>query len=76
MHIPRLQTHQNQLINIYLIFSFIGERLKGVSLEYYGIISPPKNETGKTTYSIELHGNREVAVNVVQLLIDDENCEK
>ena len=52
-----------------IIISFIGDNSKGFSLEYYGIVSPPINDTYKNTLSIVLPKNRTVLVNVVELEI-------
>ena len=50
-----------------LIIFFIG---KGFSLEYYGIISPPKYEALKTDpIPIKLPMSRKVVVNVIELAI-------
>ena len=55
-----------------LIIFFIG---KGFSLEYYGIISPPKNEELKpVTIPIKLPMNRKVVVNVTELVIPGDEC--
>ena len=55
----------------FIIF-FIG---KGFSLEYYGIISPPKNEALKNvTVTIKLPMSRKVVVNVMDLAISG-RCE-
>ena len=64
-----LKCANSKIFPLSIIISLIGDNHnKGFSLEYYGIISQPK-ETGSLDHVINLHENRNVVVNVNALEI-------